>query len=85
MNVEPSTGYLKFLKGIPQLDFDPALVPDYLNAFKSDSAKAEIMDELEYHYDEMDSGKRKERLEMINAINAPGVYFDDPEDETELE
>ncbi|MGY4478635.1 hypothetical protein [Bradyrhizobium sp. USDA 3364] len=81
MNVGASTGYLKFLKGIEPLDFDPALVGDYLDCFKSDASKAETMDELESHYEEMDSKERKERLEMMGFIGAPGVYFDDPEDE----
>ena len=83
MNVAPSTGYLQFLKGIDPLDFDPALVGDYLDCFKSDASKAEIMDELESHYEEMDSGERKQRLVTISLIAAPGVYFDDDEEEDE--
>lgn len=83
MNVEASTGYLRFLKETPPLEFDPGLVPDYLECFKSDSAKAEIMDELEHHYGEMDAADRKERLERMSVIGAPNVYF--PEDEEEID
>lgn len=79
MNVEPSTGYLKFLKETPPLGFDSGLVPDYLDCFKSDAAKAEIMDELKFHYKEMEPEARKERLERMGVIGAPGVYFGDPE------
>lgn len=82
MGVDPSTGYLKFLKGISPLGFDPALVSDYLDCFKSDTAKAAVMDELEFHYEEMDPEERKQRLRMMGVIGAPSVYFyDDDEDE----
>ncbi|MBI5751899.1 MAG: hypothetical protein HZA59_07115 [Hydrogenophilales bacterium] len=80
MNVDPSTGYLKFLKGIKPLEFDHGLVSDYLDCFKSDASKAEVMDELEFHYQEMDPKERKQRLEMMGVIGAPGVYFDHPEE-----
>lgn len=83
MNVEPTTGCLKFLRGIPPLEFDPALVPDYLDCFKSDASKAELMDELEHHYEEMGTDKRKERLETMSVIGAPNVYF--PEDGDDIE
>lgn len=80
MNADPSLGYLRFLKGIRPLDFDPGLVDDYLDCFKSDASKAEVMDELESHYKEMDPKERKERLEIMGFIGSPGVYFDDAEE-----
>jgi hypothetical protein len=83
MNVDPSTRYLEFLKGIKPLEFDPASVGDYLDCFQSDASKAEVMDELETYYQEMDPEERKERLEMMGVIGAPGVYFDDPEEDDE--
>lgn len=83
MNAEPSSGYLKFLKGIRPLDFDPSLVGDYLDCFKSDASKAPVMDELECHYEEMDPKERKERLAIMGSIGATGVYFDDSEESSE--
>ncbi len=83
MNVNPSTGYLKFLKDTPPLEFDPALVPDYLNCFRSDGSKADVMDELEHYYEEMDKDERKERLERLSVIGASNVYF--PEDEEDID
>jgi hypothetical protein len=80
MNVEPSTGYLQFLKGIEPLEFDPALVGDYLDCFKSDAAKSQVMDELEHNYLQMDSTVRKERFGIMKLIGAEGVYFDDLEE-----
>ena len=85
MNAEASCGYLEFLRDIEPLDFDLALMTDYLACFQSDGAKAEVMDELEHHYQEMESEERKKRLEMINIIGAPSVYFDPSEDEFEEE
>ena len=81
MNVDPSTGYLKFLKGIKPLEFDPALVSDYLECFRSDASKAGLMDELESHYEEMDPQEKKQRFEIMGVIGALDVYFDDPNDE----
>ncbi|MBN3228172.1 hypothetical protein [Pectobacterium brasiliense] len=83
MNVEPSTGYLKFLKETQPLAFDPALLPDYLNCFRSDGSKADVMDELEHHYEEMDKEARKERLERLSVVGASNVYF--PEDEEDID
>ena len=79
MNVEPTTRYLQFLKETPPLGFDPALVPDYLDCFKSDASKASVMDELEHHYECMGKAEMKERLERIGVIGAHGVFFDDDE------
>ncbi len=81
MNVKANTGYLQLLRGTPPLEFDPALIPDYLDCFKSDSLKADVMDELEHHYAEMDRDERNERLQLIRFIGSHNVFFDDDEDE----
>lgn len=85
MNVEPTTGYLQFLKGTPPLRFDPALVPDYLECFKSDASKAELMDELEHQYECMGKEEMQKRLDRIGVIGAPGVFFDDEIDDIGIE
>lgn len=73
------SGYLEFLRSIPPLDFDPALVDDYLDCFQSDAAKALVSDELEHLYEELE--EKGERLRMVEVIGSPGVYFDDDEEE----
>lgn len=83
MNVEPSTGYLKLLKTTQPLDFDPALVFDYLNCFKSDAYKAGVMDELEHYYEEMDKTERNKRLELIGAIGKNLFFSEDDIDDNE--
>lgn len=80
MNVKADTGYLQFLKETLPLEFDPALVSDYLDCFKSDSSKGGVMDELEHYYEEMDRDERRERLERIQAIGA-NLIFDCDDDE----
>lgn len=81
MNTKTSSGYLEFLRGIPPLDFDPALVDEYLDCFKSDGSKAIVMDELEYHYTELE-GEAGKRLEIMHIIGAPNVYFDSNDDDS---
>jgi hypothetical protein len=83
MNSEKTSGYIEFLRGIEPLDFDPEMTGDYLDSFRSDAAKGEAMDELEHHYEELGKEKRKERLEMMKIIGAPGVYFGGADEEDE--
>ena len=83
MNVEPSTKYLKFLKEIRPLGFDPGVLHDYLDCFKSDAAKAVVMDELEHHYTEMDNDIRRARLQCMAVIGAQGAFYWDEEDGAE--
>jgi hypothetical protein len=83
MNVEPTTGYLRFLKETAPLEFDPALVSDYLESFKSDASKSAVMDELEHQYEEMEKADRNLRLERMSVIGATGVYF--PEDDEDID
>lgn len=80
MNTKQASGYLRFLRSITPLDFDPGEVADYLDCFQSDAAKAFVIDELEHHYTELE-GEKSDRLRQINAIGAPGTSFDDDEDE----
>ena len=81
MNAKKTSGYLRFLREIEPLDFDPALVSDYLDCFQSDSARALVADELETLYEDIPD--KKTRLEMMRVIGAPSVYF--PEDDDDFE
>ena len=77
MNTKETSGYLSFLRGIEPLPFDPGLVEDYLGCFQSDSARAQVVDEMETLYEDVpDSG---ERLRLIEVIGSPNIYF--PEDD----
>ena len=73
MNTKETSGYLKFLRDIEPLDFDPALVGDYLDCFQSGDARAQVIGELETLYE--DTPDKKDRLAMMGVIGAPNVSF----------
>jgi len=79
MNTKETSGYLKFLRGINALDFDPADVGDFLDCFQSDAANALVMDSLEHQYGEMDKKSRAERFQQMSIIGSPNVDFSDLE------
>jgi len=83
MNTRGSSGYLKFLREIEPLDFDPGLASDYLDCFKSNSKKALVMGELEHLYEESVQDV-KERLELMQVIGSPNVFFDEDEDDEDI-
>ena len=83
MNTKGTSGYLRFLREIPPLEFDPERVDDYLDCFQSDVAKAFIVGELEHHYGELKD--KSSRLNLMSAIGAPGVSFDDEDNEKDSE
>lgn len=72
MNTKETSGLLEFLRSIEPLAFDPALANDYLQCFQSDEAKADVIGELEFYYEEME-GKTGDRLEMMDVIGDPRV------------
>jgi hypothetical protein len=82
MNTKETSGYLTFLRGIKPLPFDPGLVEDYLDCFQSDSARAQVVDEMETLYEDVpDQG---ERLRLIGVIGSPNVYFPEDGDDEEI-
>lgn len=78
MNTKGSSGYLKFLREIPPLEFDPALAGDYLDCFRSNASKGMVMDELEYLYETMGE-QIGERLNLMEVIGSPGLCFGEEE------
>lgn len=79
MNSSELTCLKKFLMTIDPLEFDPGLIPDYLQSFGSDKKKLERMDELETLYKDIDSVK--ERLQLIDMITNANFIFDDEIDD----
>lgn len=78
MNTESPSGYLQYLRDIPPLRFDSALIEKYLGCFQSDAAKASVMDELEHLYDALE--EKGKRLALVCEIADPNACFDPPED-----
>jgi hypothetical protein len=81
MNTTSTSGYLKFLRGIEPLSFDPALVGDYLDCFQSDAAKAQVVDDLEARYE--DVADKAGRLETMAAIGSRNISFDDEDEDAD--
>lgn len=71
---QETEGHLGFLKQLRPLAFDPGLAAEYLQCIGSDEKKLETMDELEELYEGMDD--IGERLEAINALGNPSVFFE---------
>lgn len=82
MNTKDTCGYLEFLRSVPPLEFDPELIDEYLECFDSETAKAFVRDELEHLYEELSD--KKDRLQVMDVIGAPGVCFNDPDFDEEL-
>jgi hypothetical protein len=82
MNTKETSGYLEFLRSITPLDFDPALVEDYLECFHRNSPNNSVLDELHHHYEEIEN--KGERLEKLGVIGSTGVYFADPDQDEDL-
>ncbi|MEM6413314.1 MAG: hypothetical protein AAF720_01490 [Pseudomonadota bacterium] len=80
MNTKETSGYLEFLRSIDPLNFDPELVEDYLECFQRNSPSMGVLEELEWHYDEMEEGK-SERRQQLELIGSAGVYFGHSEDD----
>jgi hypothetical protein len=53
LNTKETSGYLKFLREIEPLGFDPALIGDYLDCFQSHTARAQVIDKLETLYEDI--------------------------------
>jgi hypothetical protein len=71
---QETEGHMGFMKRLTPLEFDPGLAVEYLQCIGSDEKKLENMGELEELYKALDD--KSERLEMINALGDPSVFFD---------
>lgn len=74
-------GHMHFMREIEPLDFDPGLEGEYLESFGSDEKKLLVLEELEFHYQELENPG--ERLKTVGLLGNPSVHFnwDEPEDD----
>lgn len=77
LNAQERSSIMKFMKSIDPLPFDPELATEYLQCFRSEEKKLAVLDELESIYEDVDDVKT--RLEMLDVIGDPLVFFDDDE------
>ena len=70
---------IQFINKIEPLEFDSAMIPEYLEIFHNDLKKQEHVDELEELYNDVKD--KKNRLEMLDIIGDPNSLFDFEPDE----
>lgn len=73
INTDDRSGILDFIREIEPLNFEPELVNEYLNVFKSDLKKHSYIYEVDEYY--QDINDKKERFEMLELLSNPNVLF----------
>ena len=69
INNKKGNDYFNFIKdNIKPLSFDLALIESYIKFPDSDLDKRELIDEMNYLYEEMSKKDKKERLDMLSLI-----------------
>lgn len=80
VNTKDKCGILEHIRSISELDFDPVMVQDYLEDFKTATMSSDVSDFVETAYWDIEGGERKNREEMLGVIADPHIHFND-EDE----
>ncbi|AAW31025.1 hypothetical protein pBT9727_0054 (plasmid) [[Bacillus thuringiensis] serovar konkukian str. 97-27] len=81
INTNDRSDMLDLIRQIKPLNFEPELVNEYLNVFKSDLEKHRYIDEVDEYY--QDINDKKERIEILNLLSNPNVSFN--YDEVDIE
>lgn len=79
LNTKKSSNLYAFIKDIPSLNIDIAMIQEYLSEFVKCEVPQQLIDEIEYLYKE-DNINIKERLDMLDCIGNTSCYFDDWEE-----
>lgn len=79
LNNENKSKYMDFLRELTPLEFDIALLGDYLQSFGSNIKKITITEELDHLFSELDD--KKSRFEALSAIGFAASNFEPDEDE----
>lgn len=86
MNTKADNAFLNFMRQIEPLDFDPALVEDFVLHLCKKRVLTDLVDEVDYQYYEADlfsKEKLKERKEMLGIVANDSVRlsFSDYDDD----
>ena len=76
-NSKDKSAFFKFLNEIKPLEFDPALIIDYLKELSEGNISQKLIDDVEWLYDE--NGYDFERAKYVDLIGDTGVRFDYPD------
>lgn len=76
LNTKQSSGFYNFIKSIPTLDIDIAMIQEYLRELIKGEVPQQLIDELEELYLNGDFDK-KERFDLLSCIGNRHCYFDE--------
>jgi hypothetical protein len=82
---EDNEAIIDFMKQIEPLDFDSVMLQEYLMSFHDNFRRLEHLDELDALYEDLSNKNRKERLEALEIIGSPGIYFRDDISEEDMQ
>jgi len=74
INTKDRNAFMRFIKEIEPLDFDIALMNEYIEELCKGHIPQELVDEVEFLYGELPSAK--DRLAMIGLVGNTNVLFD---------
>lgn len=75
-NTKEKHGLIHYIDSIAPLEFDPALINDYINEIAKGTIPQSLVDEIETLYAECDYGKeREEQIEIIGSSNVDFNYY----------
>jgi len=81
INTKDQGGILDLIRSVPHLEFDPAMMQDYLEVFNSTTVSPDVADFVSTAYSDLPWGDVAKRRELLELIADPQVTFDFDEDE----
>jgi hypothetical protein len=81
LSTQETSKHLEFIRAIDPLDFDVALLGDYLEAMGSDLKKISVTEELDHLYEELEDVS--DRFEQLGLLSNMGSVLDYELDEHE--
>lgn len=76
-NSKEKTAFFKFMNDIKPLNFDPAMIIDYLGELSEGTVSQTLIDEVEWLYGENEYSH--ERVELVDLIGNSQVMFEYPD------
>lgn len=82
INTKETSGMFDFIKEIPPLDIDMGMLQEYLSEIIKSEVPQQLIDEIEYLYENINI---KERLSLLECIGDPRCYISEDDNFEEYE
>lgn len=82
-NNTETTGFFQYLRSIPCLEFDPAMIQEYIADIANNQLSQALVDEVMTLYEDMPSDIVRKRKESLTPISDSHCIFDFDDDEDE--